>query len=126
MGFSSTRAFDFTSYASTAATYSKAATPAAAFKARNLDTYLDPSKFMLRESRNSVANPKSTPIILGVDVTGSMGVIAHEIVKSGLGKLITEIIERNPVTDPHIMFQAIGDVSCERSPFQVSQFETDI
>jgi hypothetical protein len=126
MGYSSTSTFDFRSYSSTAASYKAAATPTAAFKARSLDPYLDPSKFMVRESRNSVANPKSTPVILGLDVTGSMGTIAQYMAGEGLGNLIKEIVERNPVTDPHIMFQAIGDVTCDRSPFQVSQFETDL
>jgi hypothetical protein len=126
MGGTSTRSFDFTSYAATASTYKAASTATAAFKARALDPYLDPSKFTVRESRNSPGNPKSTPVIIGFDVTGSMGHIPHKMVSEGLGKLMQAIIDRNPVSDPHLMFMAIGDCWCDRSPLQVSQFETDM
>ena len=126
MGSTATSAsFDFTSYARTATAASASATHHGVFKSRAMNPLLDPKTFMVRESRNSPANPKSTPIIIGVDVTGSMGSIAHEIVKNGLGVLIKEIIARVPVSDPHIMFQAIGDADYDSAPLQASQFETD-
>lgn len=124
MGYTSTRAYDFTTHAATASTVRAAGSATAAFKARTIDPYLDPSKFMLRESRDSAANPNSTPVILAFDVTGSMGDIAFKMAGEGMTTLIKEIIARSPVSDPHIMFQAIGDVVCDRSPFQTSQFET--
>lgn len=126
MGYRSWSADDYTSYASTSATYSKATSVHEIFKSKTLDPYLDPSKFLVRESRNSNANPQSTPVIFGLDVTGSMGQIAREIAQEGLGTLITETFKRKPVSDPHIMFMGIGDVHYDRSPLQVSQFETDI
>jgi hypothetical protein len=79
----------------------------------------------IRESRDSDKNPESNAIILGLDVTGSMGDIAHQIAKDGLGKIIEGILEQLPVTDPHILFSAIGDVNYDSTPLQASQFEAD-
>ena len=86
---------------------------------------LDPKGLSIRESRDSVDNPLSTPIIVGVDVTGSMGMIAETIARKGLGTLFQEILDRKPVTDPHVMFMGVGDAACDTSPLQVSQFEAD-
>lgn len=87
--------------------------------------YLNPLNIKVRESRDSVDNPNSTPIIVGIDVTGSMGVIADRLAREGLGTLFTEILDRKPVSDPHLMFMAIGDFNCDKFPLQVSQFEAD-
>lgn len=125
MGTRSWDSTDFTTYASTSSVNRTKAVHEV-FTARGMHANLDPSGFTTRESRNSPANPKSTPIILGLDVTGSMGRIAREIAVDGLGTLITEILARKPVTDPHIMFMGIGDVYSDRAPLQASQFETDI
>jgi len=56
-----------------------------------------------RESRDSPANPESNAIIVGLDVTGSMGIIADSMAREGLGTLVEEILKRKPVSDPHIM-----------------------
>lgn len=95
------------------------------FTSRSIKPSLDPRNVVLRESVDSIDNPNSTAIIVGVDVTGSMGVIAHEMAKQGLGTLIEGILDRLPVPDPHIMFMAIGDAASDHSPLQVSQFEAD-
>jgi len=86
---------------------------------------LDPKGVKVRESRDSADNPLSTAIIVGVDVTGSMGMIADALARDGLGTLFKEILEREPVTNPHLMFMAIGDAYKDRNPLQVSQFEAD-
>lgn len=86
---------------------------------------LDPSKFEIRESVDSQANPNSTPIIVAVDETGSMGQLAVEIIKKGLGVIVEEVVKRKPVTDPHILLAAVGDGFCDESPIQVTQFEAD-
>jgi hypothetical protein len=96
------------------------------FTNTSVSSVLNPNGVMLRESCDSEANPNSNAIILGLDVTGSMGYVAHEIAKEGLGHLIEGIHERKPVEDPHIMFMAIGDVRTDRAPLQLSQFEADI
>lgn len=95
------------------------------YTSRTIDKDLDPKGIAMRESRDSVDNPNSTPIIVGLDVTGSMGMIADTLAREGLGVLFTEILDRKPVTDPHIMFMAIGDANCDQFPLQVSQFEAD-
>lgn len=96
------------------------------FGATGMDPRFDPAKFGYRESRDSDFNPLSTPIILAADVTGSMGMIAHELMRNGLVTLTSEIYDRRPVTDPHIMVAAIGDATCDRAPLQATQFEADI
>lgn len=95
------------------------------YKSRAIDNKLDPKGIRIRESRDSTDNPNSTPVIVGLDVTGSMGMIAETIAKKGLGTLFTGILDRKPVSDPHIMFAGIGDVNYDRAPLQVSQFEAD-
>lgn len=110
------------------ASYSKstASKPTAAiFKNNNLKPSLDPKGIKFRESRDSTVNPNSTAIAVALDVTGSMGMIADYIARTGLGTLFSEILTRKPVTDPHLMFMAVGDAHCDRVPFQVSQFEAD-
>lgn len=96
------------------------------FSNRHLPADLDPSKIILRESCDSEDSPNSVPIIMGLDVTGSMGLYAELIAKEHLPKLMTDIIEQSPVTDPHLMFMGIGDVRSDNAPLQVSQFEADI
>ena len=89
------------------------------------DDELNPTKFTIRESCDSVANPESTPIILAVDETGSMGILATNIIKQGLGTIMGEIINRKPVSNPHLMLAALGDAYCDSSPIQATQFEAD-
>ncbi len=96
------------------------------FSKRELAASLDPKGVKAREALDSVDNPASTPIILALDVTGSMGMIADVIAREGLPKLMTELIDRRPVTDPAIAFMGIGDVESDQAPLQVSQFESDI
>lgn len=96
------------------------------FVSRGLHEDLDPKKITIRESRDSIENPNSTPIIVGFDVTGSMGMIPEYFVKTGLGKFFTEVLDRKPVSDPHLMVMGIGDFNFDRAPLQVSQFEADL
>ncbi len=95
------------------------------YSARSINKNLDPKGVKIRESRDSADNPNSTPIIVAIDVTGSMGILADVIAREGLGILFKEILDRKPITDPHIMFMAVGDANCDRAPLQVSQFEAD-
>lgn len=95
------------------------------YTSRSIKPTLDPKGVKMRESRDSIDNPLSTPIIVAIDVTGSMGMIADVIARKGLGVLFEGIIGRKPVTNPHVMFMAVGDVTCDSSPLQVSQFEAD-
>jgi hypothetical protein len=96
------------------------------FRSTRINEALNPKGILVRESCDSEANPASNALIIGLDVTGSMGIIAHTMAKEGLGTLIEGILDRKPVVDPHIMFMAIGDVRSDEAPLQVSQFEADI
>jgi len=95
------------------------------YTSRNMSPTLDPKGVKVRESRDSPDNPASTPLIVAIDVTGSMGMIADVIARQGLGTLFTSILDRKPISDPHVMFMAVGDANCDSAPLQVSQFEAD-
>ena len=96
------------------------------FTQTGLSEDLNPLKFKVRESRDSDVNPKSTPIIISCDVTGSMGYLSEQIVKTGLGVIMKEIYDRKPVTDPHVMCAATGDVLSDHAPIQMTQFEAGV
>lgn len=116
--------FNSTAYASfSASTVGKAT--AEVFTSTGMKASLNPKGVTMRESRDSDDNPASTPIIIATDVTGSMGFIADAIARKGLGVLFPSILDRKPVTNPHLMFMAIGDATCDSAPLQVSQFEAD-
>jgi hypothetical protein len=97
------------------------------FTSRSLARELDPNGVKIRESCDSRDNPLSTAIIVALDVTGSMDSVLDSMAREGLQKLATEIYDRKPVTDPHIMFMGIGDAEAgDTAPLQVTQFEADI
>ena len=117
--------FSHASYASFSSS-TRGKSTAEIFTSRTLDPYLNPKGVKFRESRDSTDNPESTPVIVGLDVTGSMGMVADAIARQGLGVLFQGILDRKPVTDPHVMFMGIGDASMgDQAPLQVSQFEAD-
>ena len=92
-------------------------------KKRVIHESMEPSKALLREARDSEVHPLSVPIILALDVTGSMGKIPHDLVKDGLPTIMQGIIQRG-ILDPQILFLAVGDHECDRYPLQVGQFES--
>lgn len=96
------------------------------FNQSSIKQSMDPRGIAVRESRDSAKNPNSTPIILALDVTGSMGMIADNMAREGLGTLVEQILDRKPVSDPHIMVMGVGDAWYDRAPLQASQFEADI
>ena len=93
------------------------------FTQRNINNAMSPHGVMLRESRDSEEHPNAVPIILALDVTGSMGDIPHHLVKDGLPHIMSTIIQRG-IEHPQLMFLAIGDHECDRAPLQVGQFES--
>lgn len=108
----------------------RSAATSSIFTSSSMDASMDPSKVKdsvtgTREARDSVDNPLSTPIIIGSDVTGSMGHLAQEVL-TGMETVCSELYDRRPVTDPQILTAAIGDMFYDRAPLQVSQFEADI
>ncbi|WP_425806632.1 hypothetical protein ACHOLT_06465 [Desulfitobacterium sp. Sab5] len=96
------------------------------YSSRKIASEFDPKNVTFRESLDSSEHPNSTPISIGLDVTGSMSRLL-QVVAEKLGVLVQEILDRNPVTDPQIMFNAIGDAPAgDVAPLQVTQFESDI
>lgn len=92
------------------------------FVQRSLHPELNP-KNILRECCDSDDHPNSFPVILALDVTGSMGDSAAEVAKQ-LNPIMTKLYEEIP--DVQFMVMAIGDLECDNSPLQVTQFESDI
>jgi len=85
---------------------------------------LDPKGVRARESRDSDEHPDSTSIAVMFDVTGSMGEVPITLQKK-LPELLGLLLRKANVTDPQILFGAIGDATCDRVPLQVGQFESD-
>jgi hypothetical protein len=92
-------------------------------KERKAHDSMNPNGVTFREARDSEVHLNSLPIILGLDVTGSMGHIPHDLVKEGLPKLMGGIIEGG-VPDAALLFLGIGDHECDGYPLQVGQFES--
>lgn len=113
---------DWTLYSSTTSTRSVSEI----YTSSHINENLDPKNIKMRESRDSDANPNSTALIVALDVTGSMGSIAHYMAQTGLGVLFKEIYDRVPIPDPHIMAMGVGDARFDRSPLQVTQFEAGV
>ena len=92
-------------------------------KKRQIHEQMDPKGVSIRESRDSDEHPNSIPIIIALDLTGSMGHIPHELVKDGLPKIMSGIIQHG-IADPQVLFLGVGDHECDNAPLQVSQFES--
>jgi len=122
MGMGRWDADDWAAYAKT----TKGRATGAIFTAHVMDDDLDPKKNKPRESCDSDANPNATPIIIALDVTGSMGELAGIIARQGLHTAMQGIYDEKPVPDPHLMIMAVGDAYCDDAPIQVTQFEADI
>ncbi|MDY7084687.1 MAG: hypothetical protein SYR96_06225 [Actinomycetota bacterium] len=92
--------------------------------ARKAHPALDPKGVTKRESRDSDEHPFSTPIAVLFDVTGSMGGVPR-VLQTKLPQLLGLLTRKGYVTDPHILFGAVGDATCDRVPLQIGQFESD-
>lgn len=109
-------AFGYDKYAKAAGTYEPHA-------------LLDPLKVFAKgiiESRDSVDHPNSTPIVVGLDQTGSMGNIPY-VVQKKLEGLLSLLALRGYAEDPQLAIAAYGDCKADpiRSTVQFSQFESD-
>jgi hypothetical protein len=76
----------------------------------------------IRESLDSDAAPNSRAIAVLFDVTGSMQLVPRLFSKK-LEKLMSSLVKKGFVPDPHIMFGGIGDATCDKAPLQLGQFE---
>lgn len=92
------------------------------YKMRGLARELDP-KGVIRECRDSDEHPNTIPVILALDVTGSMG-NAAKMCAAKLDEIMTELYKS--VTDIEFLMMGIGDLAYDFAPIQASQFESDI
>ncbi|MBY3433079.1 hypothetical protein HFN89_02650 [Rhizobium laguerreae] len=123
MGNSRMNSQDWASYNST---HTAGKSRAQVFGSTSMKDAYNPALISVRESRDSAANPNSSPILLGCDVTGSMGMIAEQLMRTDLIKIAEGIYDRKPMPDPHIAVLAIGDAFSDRAPLQATQFEASI
>lgn len=93
------------------------------FIATGIDSSLDPKVFKIRECCNTEEHPNTIPVILGLDVTGSMGEACMETAKA-LGVIITNLYDK--FQDIEFCVMGIGDIAYDRAPIQMSQFESDV
>lgn len=87
-----------------------------------LHEVLNPRNVM-RECVDSDEHPNTIPVILALDVTGSMGSTAVEVAKN-INVVMTKLYE--DVKDIEFMIMGIGDLAFDDAPIQISQFESDI
>lgn len=90
---------------------------------RELHPDLNPMN-VVRECCDSEEHPNSKPVILALDVTGSMGAACEECLKA-LGAIAAQLF--NEIPDVEFCIMGIGDTQAwDRAPIQMSQFESDI
>lgn len=94
------------------------------YKSRKLADVLNPYKVM-RECCDSEEHPNTTPVILALDVTGSMGDSAVKVAQQ-LNTIMTDIYASGVVPDVEFCIMAIGDLAYDGAPIQMGQFESDI
>lgn len=92
------------------------------FTAFGMDPALDPRN-VIRECCDCDEHPNTIPIILALDVTGSMGG-ASRACAAQLNQTMENLYEKSK--DVEFMMMAIGDVAFDSAPLQVTQFESDV
>ena len=92
------------------------------YKATTMSPLLNPYR-VVRECRDSEEHPNTVPIILGLDVTGSMG-SACTMCAAKLNETIEALYKT--VDDVQILTMGIGDIEWDKYPIQATQFESDI
>lgn len=112
------RATSYSTYASTDCSY----LDREIFTKRSLDEDMN-IKGKIRESRDSDEHPNAFPIIIALDVTGSMGTIPKQLITKGFPELMKKIMD-NGVEHAQVCFIGVGDNECDQAPIQVGQFET--
>lgn len=93
------------------------------YRASQISKDLNPYGVKTRDCRDSEEHPNTIPVILALDVTGSMGSACAAVARQ-LDKIMTSLYEK--VTDVEFMVMGIGDLSYDEAPIQISQFESDI
>lgn len=92
------------------------------YTCRNLHKTLNPYQ-VVRECCDTEEHPETIPVILALDVTGSMG-SAAKACAAQLNEIMTGLYEK--VADVQFMTMGIGDLVFDHAPIQASQFESDV
>lgn len=92
------------------------------FTRRSIAMELNP-KNVTRECVDNAEHPCTKPVILALDVTGSMGRAAVAVAQK-INTVMTELYSK--VNDIEFMIMGIGDLAYDDAPLQVSQFESDV
>ena len=92
------------------------------FKNVSIDPLLNP-KNVMRECRDSEEHPNTIPVIIAVDVTGSMTTAGMEVA-SKIGVIVQNLFDK--YDDVQICCMGIGDLAYDDAPIQIGQFESDI
>jgi hypothetical protein len=93
------------------------------FRQNRCHPLMEPHGVKWRESRDSEAHPHSLGIIFSLDVTGSMGDIPDLLARHRLPAFMKALLDAG-ITDPQVLFMAVGDADSDRAPLQVGQFES--
>lgn len=91
------------------------------FKQREINPEMD-IRGKIRECRDSEEHPETLPIIIALDVTGSMGTIPHKLITGGFPEIMKKIMDEG-IKHPQVCFVGIGDQYSDKAPIQVGQFE---
>jgi hypothetical protein len=92
------------------------------YKSKSIPNILNPRN-VLRECVDSEEHPSTIPVILALDVTGSMGDTAVAVAKN-INTVMTEMYAK--LNDVEFMVMGIGDLAYDDAPIQISQFESDV
>ena len=92
------------------------------YRQTNIHKDLNPYK-VVRECCDSDEHPNTIPVIIGLDVTGSMGRACVKTAQN-LNTIITSLYDK--FDDIEFMIMGIGDLAYDRAPIQASQFESDV
>ncbi|MBP5503989.1 MAG: hypothetical protein J6Y24_14490 [Bacteroidales bacterium] len=91
------------------------------FTQTTMDPKMNPHG-VVRECCENDEHPDTLPIIIGLDVTGSMGHVPAHLIKHDFPEVMKKILDEG-VPCPQLCFAAYGDHLCDDFPLQVGQFE---
>lgn len=94
------------------------------YKSRKLSDVLNP-KNITRLCRDNEEHPYTLPVILALDVTGSMGGASVKVAQK-LNEIMTTLYADDTIRDIEFCIMGIGDLAYDWAPIQMSQFESDV
>ena len=93
------------------------------FKQFQCHPLMNPKGVRVRESRDGADHPQSLGIVFCLDITGSMGEIPRLMATQQLPNFM-KILTDCQISDPQLLFMAVGDAVHNNAPLQVGQFES--